>query len=280
MTASAHQNHNDTPLTSTKENSMGTLENKVALITGAASGMGKAMAHGYAAEGAHVVIADLNLDGAEAVAQEIRSAGGAASAKAFNVTDTEGSKTLVDEIVAEQGSLDILVNNAGIGLIKTVWETTPAEWDRIFDVNVKGLFFLSQAASEPMRRQGSGKIINMASVAGRRGEALVSAYCASKATVVSITQSVALALAPYGVNVNAMAPGVVDTPYWKEVDKQFGEITGKAEGETFKSVADTIPLGRTSVPADVVPLAVFLAGPGSDYITGQTYNVEGGTYFN
>lgn len=259
---------------------MGTLDNKVALITGAASGMGKAMAQGYAAEGAHVVIADLNIDGANAVAEEIRSAGGAASAKAFNVTDAEASKTLVDEIVAEQGSLDILVNNAGIGLIKTVWETTPAEWDRIFDVNVKGLFFLSQAASEPMRRQGSGKIINMASVAGRRGEALVSAYCASKATVISITQSVALALAPYGVNVNAMSPGVVDTPYWKEVDKQFGEITGKAEGETFKSVADTIPLGRTSVPADVVPLAIFLAGPGSDYITGQTYNVEGGTYFN
>lgn len=259
---------------------MGTLENKVALITGAASGMGKAMAHGYASEGAHVVIADLNLDGAQAVVEEIAAAGGSASAKVFNVTDTEASKALVDEIVAEQGSLDVLVNNAGIGLIKPVWDTTPQEWDRIFDVNVKGLFFLTQAACEPMRRQRSGKIISMSSVAGRRGEALVSAYCASKATVISITQSVALAMAPYGVNVNAMAPGVVDTPYWKEVDKQFGQITGKAEGETFKSVAETIPLGRTSVPDDVVPLAIFLAGAGSDYITGQTFNVEGGTYFN
>ncbi|MEV8135205.1 MULTISPECIES: glucose 1-dehydrogenase [Microbacterium] len=259
---------------------MTTLKNKVALITGAASGMGKAMAHGYAKEGAHVVIADLNIDGANAVAEEIRDAGGSASAVAFNVTDTASSKTLVEGIVAEHGSLDILVNNAGIGLIKTVWETTPEEWDRIFAVNVKGLFFLSQAACEPMRAQGSGKIINLASVAGRRGEALVTAYCASKATVISITQSVALAMAPYGVQVNAMAPGVVDTPYWKQVDKEFGAITGKAEGETFKSVADSIPLGRTSVPADVVPLAIFLAGRGSDYITGQTYNVEGGTYFN
>jgi NAD(P)-dependent dehydrogenase (short-subunit alcohol dehydrogenase family) len=182
----------------------------------------------------------------------------------------------VQWIIEEHGTLDVLVNNAGIGLIKSVWDTTPAEWDRIFSVNVRGLFFLTQAACEPMRQQQGGKIINMASIAGRRGEALVSAYCASKATVISITQSVAMAMAPYGVNVNAMAPGIVDTPYWKEVDKQFGEITGKKEGETFRDAAAGIPLGRTSVPSDVVPLAIFLAGPGSDYITAQTYNVEGG----
>jgi len=259
---------------------MSSLDSKIALITGAASGMGRAMAHGYAAEGAHVVIADLNLDGAETVVREIQEAGGRATARALNVADPAASAALVDAIVAEHGRLDILVNNAGIGLIKAVRDTTPEEWDRIFAVNVKGVFFLSQAAAEPMRRQGSGKIINMASVAGRRGEALVTAYCASKATVISITQSVALALAPYGVNVNAIAPGVVDTPYWKEVDKQFGEITGKAEGETFKGIGETIPLGRTSVPSDIVPMAIFLAGSGSDYITGQTFNVEGGTYFN
>jgi NAD(P)-dependent dehydrogenase (short-subunit alcohol dehydrogenase family) len=238
--------------------------------------MGKAMALGYAGEGAHVVIADLNLDGAKETAEAIRSTGGAASAVALNVADPQQSKSVTEDIVKEHGRLDILVNNAGIGLIKPVWDTTPEEWDRIMNVNVKGLFFLTQAVCEPMRAQRSGKIINMASIAGRRGEALVTAYCASKATVISITQSVAMAMAEYGVNVNAMAPGIVDTPYWKEVDKQFGEITGKAEGETFKSAADNIPLGRTSVPADVVPLAIFLAGPGSDYITGQTYNVEGG----
>jgi NAD(P)-dependent dehydrogenase (short-subunit alcohol dehydrogenase family) len=255
---------------------MGTLDNKIALITGAASGMGKAMALAYAGEGAHVVIADINLEGANAVVAEITAAGGSASAKSLNVMNTPEAKVLVDDIVAEHGSLDILVNNAGIGMIKAVWDTEPDEWDRIFDVNVRGLFFLSKAACEPMRRQKSGKIINMASIAGRRGEALVSAYCASKAAVISITQSVALAMAPYGVNVNAMAPGIVDTPYWKAVDKQFGEITGKAEGETFKEAASGVPLGRTSVPSDIVPLAVFLAGPGSNYITAQTYNVEGG----
>ena len=255
---------------------MATLENKVSLITGAASGMGRAMALGFAKEGSHVVIADLNLEGANAVVEEIKQAGGSASAAALNVADPEQSKTLVQEIVSEHGTLDILVNNAGIGLIKSVEDTSPQEWDRIFNVNVKGLFFLTQAACEPMRNQGSGKIINMASIAGRRGEALVAAYCASKATVISITQSVALAMAPYGVNVNALAPGIVDTPYWKEVDKQFGDITGKAEGETFKDAAAGIPLGRTSVPEDIVPMALFLAGSGSNYITAQTYNVEGG----
>ena len=255
---------------------MAKLNNKVSLITGAASGMGRAMAMGFANEGSHVVIADLNLEGANAVVDEIKQAGGSASAAALNVADPEQSKALVQAIVAEHGTVDILVNNAGIGLIKSIEDTSPQEWDRIFNVNVKGLFFLTQAVCEPMRQQGSGKIINMASIAGRRGEALVAAYCASKATVISITQSVALAMAPHGVNVNALAPGIVDTPYWKEVDKQFGDITGKAEGETFKDAAAGIPLGRTSVPEDIVPMALFLAGPGSNYITGQTYNVEGG----
>jgi acetoin reductase-like protein len=251
-------------------------QDKVAIITGAASGMGRAMALAFAREGATVVVADLNEEGARRVVEEIESAGGQALAERLDVSDAADSKALVERVVERYGHLDILVNNAGIGLIKEVWETTPEEWDRIFAVNVKGLFFMAQAAAEPMRRQCSGKIVNLASIAGRRGEALVAAYCASKAAVININQSLALALAPYGVQVNAMAPGVVDTPYWKEVDKQFGAITGKAEGETFRDVAQQIPLGRTSVPEDVVPLALFLAGPGSDYITAQTYNVEGG----
>jgi NAD(P)-dependent dehydrogenase (short-subunit alcohol dehydrogenase family) len=251
-------------------------ESKVAIITGAASGMGRAMALAFAGEGATVVVADLNEDGAQTVVGEIESAGGAGLAKRLDVSQASESKALVEDVVSRYGHLDILVNNAGIGLIKEVWDTTPEEWDRIFAVNVRGLFFMAQAAAEPMRAQRSGRIINLASIAGRRGEALVAAYCASKAAVININQSLALALAPYGVNVNAMAPGVVDTPYWKEVDKQFGAITGKGEGETFRDVAQAIPLGRTSVPADVVPLALFLAGPGSDYITAQTYNVEGG----
>lgn len=252
------------------------LQDKVAIITGAASGMGRAMALGYGAEGAHVIVADLNEEGAAAVVDEIEAAGGSAQSAHLDVADPASSKAVVDQAVAQHGRLDVLVNNAGVGLIKPVWDTTPQEWDQIFSINVNGVFFASQAALEPMREQRSGKIVNLASIAGRRGEALVAAYCASKAAVISITQSVALAAAPHGVNVNAMAPGVVDTPYWKEVDRQFGALLGKEPGRHFQDVAETIPLGRAERPEDLVPLAVFLAGPGSDYITGQTYNVDGG----
>lgn len=252
------------------------LDGNVAIVTGGASGMGRAISLGYAREGARVVIADVNEAGAKAVVEEINALGAQGLAVQFDVRDPAESRTLVARTLEEFGSLDILVNNAGVGLIKEFWETTPEEWDRIFDVNVRGLFFLTQAAAEPMRAQNRGKIINLASIAGRQGEALVSAYCASKATVISITQSVALALAPHGVNVNAIAPGVVDTPYWKEVDRQFGEILGKEPGQHFRDVEKGIPLGRAEQPEDVVPLTVFLAGTGSDYITGQTYNVDGG----
>jgi len=258
---------------------MGMYDGKVAVITGAASGMGKAMAEAFALEGARVVIADVNQQAAEEVAQAIRSNAGAAQSKLLNVADPNACHTVVDQVVAEFGALDILINNAGIGLIAAVEDQTPEDWDRLFAVNVKGLFFMAQAACKHMKAQGSGKIINLASQAGRRGEALVAAYCATKAAVLSINQSVALAMAPYGVNVNAMAPGVVDTPYWKQVDHQFGQITGKADGETFKEVASAIPLGRTSVPADVVPLALFLASEGAGYITAQCFGVDGGAWY-
>ncbi len=252
------------------------LEGKVAVVTGGASGMGRAIALGYAREGAHVVIADLDEAAAREAAEQVAEHGPEAAAVGTDVADPTSARALVDQVTAKFGRLDVLVNNAGVGLIKPVRDTTPQEWDRIFSVNVKGLFFCAQAALEPMRRQRSGKIINLASIAGRRGEALVAAYCASKAAAISITQSVALAVASEGINVNAMAPGVVDTPYWEQVDRQFGELLGKEPGQHFQDVAATIPVGRAEQPADVVPLAVFLAGSGSDYITGQTYNVDGG----
>lgn len=258
---------------------MSEFNDKIVLITGAGSGMGKAMAKGFAERGALVVVADLNPEGGQAAVEEITSAGGRAEFRELNVADPDMCHQVVDAVVADHGRLDVLINNAGIGLIKEVEKTTTDEWDRIFAVNVKGLFFMAQAACKHMREQRSGKIINLASQAGRRGEALVAAYCASKAAVISINQSVALAMAPYGVNVNAMAPGVVDTPYWKQVDHEFGQITGKADGETFRDVARNIPLGRTSVPEDVVPLALFLASEGAGYITAQCYGVDGGAWY-
>ena len=252
------------------------LENKVAIITGAASGMGKAMAKGYAKEGASVVIADLDADAATEVAESINNDGGNAIAIKYDVTDIQQSRDLVDSTVDKYGQLDILVNNAGVIVVSPIEDVTPEDWDLIFDVNAKGLFFLSQIACVPMRKQSSGKIINMASGAGRTGGADAAAYSASKATVMSITRCFAMAMGAYNVNVNGIAPGLVRTPFWDKLDNEFVKIGDKSPGDTWKELSKLVVLGRPGVAEDVVPMAIFLAGSGSDYITGQTYNVEGG----
>ena len=252
------------------------LENKVAIITGAASGMGKAMAKGYAKEGASVVIADLDADAATAVAESINSDGGHAIAIKYDVTDIQQSRDLVDSTLDKYGQLDILVNNAGVVVVSPIEDVTPEDWDLIFDVNAKGLFFLSQIACVPMRKQSSGKIINMASGAGRTGGADAAAYSASKATVMSITRCFAMAMGAYNVNVNGIAPGLVRTPFWDKLDDEFVKIGDKSPGDTWRELSKLVVLGRPGVAEDVVPMAIFLAGSGSDYITGQTYNVEGG----
>ena len=252
------------------------LENKVAIITGAASGMGKAMAKGYAKEGASVVIADLNADAATEVSESINSDGGNAIAIKYDVTDIEQSRDLVDSTLDKYGQLDILVNNAGVVVVSPIEDATPEDWDLIFDVNAKGLFFLSQIACVPMRKQSSGKIINMASGAGRTGDAYAAAYSASKATVMSITRCFAMAMGAYNVNVNGIAPGIVRTPFWDKLDDEFVKIGDKSPGDTWRELSKLVVLGRPGVAEDIVPMAIFLAGSGSDYITGQTYNVLGG----
>src|SRR5687768_7955577 len=149
----------------------------------------------------------------------------------------------------------------------------------MFDINCKGLLWCSQAAARQMIEQGrGGKIINLASQAGRRGEALVLAYCASKACVISMTQSMALALAPHKINVNGIAPGIVDTPFWVEVDKQFAKLFGWEIGEPKRKFVESIPLGRIEQPEDVTGTAIFLASTESDYMTQQTLNVDGGNW--
>ncbi len=258
------------------------LEGKVAIVTGAASGMGKAMAQAYVREGASVVIADLNLPGAEAVANDLNSGAGGesrASAFALDVRDQAQAQAVVDHAVATFGGLDILVNNAGIIAIQPFLEITETDWDSVFDINCKGVLWCSQAAARQMIAQGrGGKIINIASQAGRRGEGLVLTYCASKATVISMTQSIALALAEHKINVNAIAPGVVDTPAWEQVDRRFAELLDLPVGEPKRRAVAGIPLGRIEQPEDVAGIAVFLASAESDYITQQTFNVDGGNW--
>ena len=255
------------------------LAGRVAIVTGGAQGIGRAIALRLAQEGASVVIADLKQSAAQTVADEIIAASGQAAAVAVDVRDQQQVQAMVDTAVSQFGGLDILVNNAGAGKIIPFLDTTEQDWDFMFDVNCKGLLWCSQAAARVMIAQGrGGKIINLASQAGRRGEALVLAYCASKACVISMTQSMALALAEHKINVNAIAPGIVDTPFWAEVDRQFARLMNLPEGEPKRRATATIPLGRIEQPEDVAGVAAFLASSDADYITQQCINVDGGNW--
>jgi NAD(P)-dependent dehydrogenase (short-subunit alcohol dehydrogenase family) len=241
--------------------------------------MGRAICLQFAEHGASVVVADVNLQSAESVVKEIVQGGGEAAALQVDVRQQEQVQRMVASTVEHFGGVDILVNNAGVGRIVPFLETTEADWDLMFDINCKGLLWCSQAVARQMIQQNrGGRIINLASQAGRRGEALVLAYCASKACVISMTQSMALALAPHRITVNAIAPGIVDTPFWVEVDKQFATLFDLPEGEPKRRAVASIPLGRIGQPDDVAAMALFLASPDADYITQQCYNVDGGNW--
>jgi acetoin reductase-like protein len=257
------------------------LEGKTAIVTGGARGIGRAICERYAAEGAFVVVADRLCAEAEATAAAIAAAGGGALAVAVDVTDQASIEAMVDAVVQETGSIDILVNGAGVFDLAPILEITPESYDKVFAVNVKGLLFTLQAAARQMVVQDrGGKIINFASQAGRRGEALVAVYCASKAAVISLTQSAALALIQHGINVNALAPGVIDTPMWDHVDALYAKYLNLPIGERKRQVGAAVPHGRMGQPEDIVGAAVFLASPESDYIVGQTLNVDGGNRLN
>ncbi|HEV2107877.1 MAG TPA: L-iditol 2-dehydrogenase [Thermomicrobiales bacterium] len=258
------------------------LQDNVAIVTGGAQGMGRAISLAYAREGAKVLVADLNEAGAQATVEAINAQQGEegkAASFRIDVRDQSQARAMIDTAVERFGGIDILVNNAGVGKIIPFHETTEADWDFMFDINCKGLLWCSQAAARQMIEQGrGGKIVNLASQAGRRGEALVLAYCASKACVISMTQSMALALAPHKINVNAIAPGIVDTPFWDEVDRQFAKLLNMEVGEPKRTFIQSIPLGRIEQPEDVTGMAVFLASSEADYITQQTFNVDGGNW--
>jgi D-sorbitol dehydrogenase (acceptor) len=257
------------------------LEGKTAIVTGGARGIGRAICERYAAEGALAVVADRLADDAEATAAEIIAAGGNALAFGVDVTDQASIDAMVDAVARETGSIDILVNGAGIFDMAPLLEITPESYEQVFAVNVKGLLFTTQAVARLMVAQDrGGKIINFASQAGRRGEALVAVYCASKAAVISLTQSAALALIPHRINVNAIAPGVVDTPMWDHVDALSARYLNLPIGERKRQVGEAVPHGRMGRPEDIVGAAVFLASADSDYIVGQTLNVDGGNRMN
>jgi acetoin reductase-like protein len=254
------------------------LKDKVALVTGGGRGIGAAIAERYVAEGARVAIADISLAQAEDTAARH---GDNAIAIALDVTKTASIESAVEAVVKRWGGVDIVVNNAGIFDMAPIVEVTETSYDKIFAVNVKGLFFTLQAVAKRMIAQGrGGKIINMASQAGRRGEALVAIYCASKAAVISLTQSAGLDLIKHGINVNGISPGVVDTPMWAQVDALFAKYEHRPIGEKKRLVGEAVPFGRMGLPGDHAGAAVFLASSESDYIVAQTLNVDGGNWLS
>ena len=254
------------------------LDGKSALITGSARGIGRAFAEAYIREGATVAIADINIAAAEAAAAAI---GPGAYAVQIDVSKQDSIDAAIAAVVAQAGKLDILINNAALFDAAETVDITRASYDKLYAVNVAGTLFTMQAAARQMIAQGhGGKIINMASQAGRRGEPLVLVYCSTKAAVISMTQSAGLNLIGHGINVNAIAPGVVDGEHWEHVDAMFAKLEGKPLGQKKAEVAAGVPAGRFATPADLTGMAVFLASPEADYIVAQTYNVDGGQWMS
>ena len=253
-------------------------QNKIVFITGAARGIGKSFAEAFSKEGAKVVITDINIEGATTTAQEI---GSNAIAVKMDVTKQDSIDQAVNTAVDQLGGIDILINNAAIFTAAPITEIQREDYQQVFDINVSGTLFTLQAVAKKMIERGKGgKIINMASQAGRRGESLVAVYCATKAAVISLTQSAGLNLIKYKINVNAISPGVVDGKHWDVFDAFFAKYEEKPIGQKKKEVGEGVPYGRMGLPSDLVGMAMFLASEESNYVVAQTYNVDGGQWMS
>jgi D-sorbitol dehydrogenase (acceptor) len=258
---------------------MNRLAGKTAFITGSARGIGRSFAEAYIREGAaHVIIADINLERAQETAREL---GSQAHAVRLDVTDQTSIDASVKETVDKFGGIDVLINNAALFDLAPIVEISRESYNKLFAVNFSGTLFTLQAVAKAMIARGKGgKIINMASQAGRRGEPLVAIYCATKAAVISLTQSAGLNLIEHGINVNAIAPGVVDGEHWEGVDALFAKYENRPRGEKKRLVGEAVPYGRMGTAEDLTGMAIFLASSESDYIVAQTYNVDGGNWMS
>ena len=248
----------------------GRVEGKVAIVTGAASGIGAASARVLAAEGAIVTCADLNAGGAESIAKEIAAAGGQAQGVALDVTDPEQNQRVVAEVVERHGSLDVTYLNAGIAAASNVLDTTLEEWDNVHAINQRGVFLGLQAAARAMKESGGGSIIITSSGAGLQGGANMATYCATKHGVLGLMKCAAVDLAPHGIRVNAICPGVIDTPILGPIHQNKAILEG-----IFGRLH---PIGRVGQPEEVAQLALFLASDDSSFITGTAHSVDGGLH--
>ena len=256
------------------------LSGKSAIVTGAGRGIGKATALRFAREGADVLVPDLDPATSEQTARAIQALGRKGIPMQMDLTRLADIRRMVDTAMREFGKIDILVNNAGITQVRDPMKLTEEEWNRTMSINAKAAFFCLQAVAREMIPRRSGVILNAASISGRAGKPMLVDYCASKFAVIGITQSMALALAKHGIRVNAVAPGIVDTDMWVQIDREWSALEGKPAGEMKRIRVGAIPLGRIETPEDVANLYTFLASDEASYITGQTYNVCGGLQLN
>jgi meso-butanediol dehydrogenase/(S,S)-butanediol dehydrogenase/diacetyl reductase len=254
----------------------------VAHITGAARGIGKAIALRLAKDGHDIALSDLPSmsDELEKTRAEVAAHGVRTVALTGDVSDHDSVRALMTDTAAELGSLDILVANAGIAQTKALLDVTPEEYDRLHAVNGRGIFLCYTEAARQMIKQGyGGKIIGASSIAGHKGFALLGIYSSTKFGVRALTQAAAQEWAEHGITVNAYCPGIVDTNMWVEVDRDLGAINGVEKGESMKAMAAGITLGRVSTGDDVAAYVSYLAGPDSDYMTGQSALIDGGMLF-
>ncbi len=246
------------------------LSGKIAVVTGAGRGLGKAIADVLAGRGAHVVVNDLTLELAEEAAASARARGESASAIAFDVADSNQVEIAFRRIRGDHGRVDILINNAGIGDFVSFPEITPEKWDRMLNIHLKGSFNCCQAVLAGMKEQTYGKIVNISSVAGKRGDFIGNAhYTAAKAGIIGLTKSLALYAAPFGINVNAIAPGLVAT-----------ELSDEMSSEMKATTISRIPAGRLGRPEEIARATAFLASDDASYVFGETLSVNGGSYMD
>jgi NAD(P)-dependent dehydrogenase (short-subunit alcohol dehydrogenase family) len=252
------------------------LDGQLAIVTGGGRGIGRAIALELARLGADVVVAELDKDGAERTAGEVRALGRRAAAVPTDVTSRGSLDAMVERARSEFGRIDVLVNNAGIYRAATTLDVTEEHWDAIMNINARAVFFASQAVLPVMIAQRRGAIVNLASMAGKVGSKTNLPYNASKAAVVSMTKSLALAHAADGIRVNCVCPGFVETDMWTKVAREQSAILGLSADEFTRQRAATVPLGRMERAEDVASVVGFLASDRAGYMTGQALSVDGG----